>query len=48
MNVSMAFRDPRSEAGFALIEVIVAAAVLAIVALAVLSGHRRRDQRLRP
>ena len=31
-------RTPRSEAGFALIEVIVSAAVLAIVALAVLSG----------
>jgi prepilin-type N-terminal cleavage/methylation domain-containing protein len=31
-------RTPRSESGFALIEVIVAAAVLAIVALAVLSG----------
>jgi type II secretory pathway pseudopilin PulG len=31
-------RTPRSEAGFALIEVVVAAAVLAIVALAVLSG----------
>jgi type II secretory pathway pseudopilin PulG len=38
MNVSMAQRDPRSEAGFALVEVIVAAAVLAVVALAVLSG----------
>src|ERR1700742_1919121 len=34
----MALRSPRSEAGFALVEVIVAAAVLAIVALAVLSG----------
>jgi type II secretory pathway pseudopilin PulG len=31
-------RTPRSEAGFALIEVIVSAAVLAVVALAVLSG----------
>ena len=31
-------RTPRSEAGFALIEVVVSAAVLAIVALAVLSG----------
>ena len=31
-------RTLRSESGFALIEVIVAAAVLAIVALAVLSG----------
>jgi prepilin-type N-terminal cleavage/methylation domain-containing protein len=38
MNVPMGPRNPRSEAGFALIEVIVAAAVLAIVALAVLSG----------
>ena len=36
MNITM--RTPRSEAGFALIEVIVSAAVLAIVALAVLSG----------
>ena len=36
MKVTM--RSPRSEAGFALIEVIVSAAVLAIVALAVLSG----------
>ncbi len=36
MNLTM--RTPRSEAGFALIEVIVSAAVLAIVALAVLSG----------
>jgi type II secretory pathway pseudopilin PulG len=34
----MAQRSPSSEAGFALIEVIVAATVLAIVALAVLSG----------
>lgn len=38
MNFSMAFRDTRSESGFALIEVVVASAVLAIVALAVLSG----------
>jgi type II secretory pathway pseudopilin PulG len=38
MNLSMAHRDQRSETGFALVEVIVAAAVLAIVALAVLSG----------
>jgi prepilin-type N-terminal cleavage/methylation domain-containing protein len=38
MNQVMAQRSPSSEAGFALIEVIVAAAVLAIVALAVLSG----------
>ncbi len=36
MNSTM--RTPRSEAGFALIEVIVSAAVLAVVALAVLSG----------
>ena len=36
MNSTM--RTPRSEAGFALIEVIVSAMVLAIVALAVLSG----------
>src|SRR4051795_8608565 len=36
MKASM--ESPRSEAGFALIEVIVAAAVLAMVALAVLSG----------
>src|SRR3954452_7183858 len=39
MKLTMGPRTPRSsEAGFALIEVIVAAAVLAIVALAVLSG----------
>ncbi len=38
MNSPMGPRKPSSEAGFALIEVIVAAAVLAIVALAVLSG----------
>ena len=38
MNSAMAPRSTRSEAGFALIEVIVSAAVLAIVALAVLSG----------
>jgi type II secretory pathway pseudopilin PulG len=39
MNSSMALpRTPRSEDGFALIEVIVSAAVLALVALAVLSG----------
>src|SRR4051794_35287774 len=39
MKFSMALpRTPRSEDGFALIEVIVSAAVLALVALAVLSG----------
>jgi type II secretory pathway pseudopilin PulG len=38
MKHLMAHRSPRSEAGFALIEVIVSAAVLAIVSLAVLSG----------
>jgi prepilin-type N-terminal cleavage/methylation domain-containing protein len=38
MNEVMAPRSTSSESGFALIEVIVAAAVLAIVALAVLSG----------
>jgi type II secretory pathway pseudopilin PulG len=39
MKFSMALpRTPRSEEGFALIEVIVSAAVLALIALAVLSG----------
>ena len=41
-------RTPRSEAGFALIEVIVSAAVLAIVALAVLSGIDARQRRVGP
>src|SRR3954449_12123823 len=38
MKHLMVTRSPRSESGFALIEVIVSAAVLAIVSLAVLSG----------